>query len=100
MMKNPTLSPKSVSRDVIKRLGIVTPKKGRADAATSTTHYDDFSSLEKIVIYIITAWIDKQNTVSNSFQKKFGCGSGTHLKFVAILKYLSLLLGIQAAQII
>jgi len=28
MMKKPTLSPKSVSRDVIKRLGIVTPEKG------------------------------------------------------------------------
>jgi len=27
-------------RDVIKHLGIVTPKKGRADAATPTTHYN------------------------------------------------------------
>jgi len=41
MMKNSTLSPKSVSRDVIKRLGIVTPKKGRADAATPSTHYKE-----------------------------------------------------------
>jgi len=28
MMKKPTLSPKSVSHDVIKLLGIVTPKEG------------------------------------------------------------------------
>jgi len=41
-------------------------------------------------IYIITAWKDKQNTVANSFfpKKKSGCGSGTHLKFAAILKYI------------
>jgi len=51
-----------------------------------------FHPLKKIVIYIITAWIDKQNAVSNSFQKKSGCGSGTHLKFVAILKYLSFII--------
>jgi len=28
VMKKPTSSPKSVSRDVIKHLGIVTPKEG------------------------------------------------------------------------
>jgi len=36
VMKKPILSPKSVSRDVIR---IVTPKQGRADVATPTTHY-------------------------------------------------------------
>jgi len=35
----PTLSPKSLSRDVIRCLGIVTPKQGRADAATPKSHY-------------------------------------------------------------
>jgi len=35
-----SLSPKPVSRDVIKSLGIVTPKQGRADTTTPTSHYN------------------------------------------------------------
>jgi len=35
-----TLSPKLVSQDFIRHLGIVTPKQGRADVATPISHYN------------------------------------------------------------
>jgi len=34
------LSPNSVSRDIIRCLGIVTPKQGREDAANPISHYN------------------------------------------------------------